>query len=84
MGALPAAYGHAGDFLGLPLVPGDTGTELCVAVVLNEKYRPPCSPPTAPFVFFPAYATVVCLPARCIGGPKRIAERRVAGQTANN
>lgn len=75
MGTLPVAYGHAGDFLGFPLVPGDTAVQsfyavsgFCVAVVLNEKYRPGSStysllPPTASFVFFPVYATVICPPS---------------------
>ena len=47
MGTLPVAYGHAGDFLGFPLVSGDTAVQsfyavsgFCMAVVLNEKYRP--------------------------------------------
>jgi hypothetical protein len=39
-----------------------------MAVVLNEKYRPGSStysllPPTASFVFFPVYATVICPPS---------------------
>ena len=80
MGTLPVAYGHAGDFLGFPLVPGDTAVQsfyavsgFCVAVVLNEKYRPGSSTyslfTSNRFLrLFPVYATVVCLPARCIGG----------------
>ncbi len=71
--AMSVAYGHAGDFLGFPLVPGDTAVQCFYAVsgfymalVLNEKYRPESS---SYFLFisnrfarlFPAYAAVLCL-----------------------
>ncbi|HEY7246996.1 MAG TPA: acyltransferase [Xanthobacteraceae bacterium] len=71
--AMSVAYGHAGDFLGFPLIPGDTAVQCFYAVsgfymalVLNEKYRPESS---SYFLFisnrfarlFPAYATVLCL-----------------------
>ncbi|MEA3073141.1 MAG: hypothetical protein QOD29_4587 [Alphaproteobacteria bacterium] len=71
--AMSVAYGHAGDFLGFPLIPGDTAVQCFYAVsgfymalVLNEKYRPESS---SYFLFisnrfarlFPAYAAVLCL-----------------------
>ncbi len=71
--AMSVAYGHAGDFLGFPLIPGDTAVQCFYAVsgfymalVLNEKYRPQSS---SYFLFisnrfarlFPAYAAVLCL-----------------------
>jgi len=71
--AMSVAYGHAGDFLGFPLIPGDTAVQCFYAVsgfymalVLNEKYSPQSS---SYFLFisnrfarlFPAYAAVLCL-----------------------
>ena len=71
--AMSVAYGHAGDFLGFPLIPGDTAVQCFYAVsgfymalILNEKYRPELS---SYFLFisnrfarlFPAYAAVLCL-----------------------
>ena len=71
--ALSVAYGHSGDFLGFPLIPGDTAVQsfyaisgFYMALVLNEKYRPGSS---TYFLFisnrfirlFPVYATVLCL-----------------------
>ena len=71
--AISVAYGHAGDFLGFPLVPGDTAVQCFYAIsgfymtlVLTEKYRPEAS---TYFVFisnrflrlYPAYATVLSL-----------------------
>ena len=68
--ATSVVYGHAGDFFGFPLIPGDTAVQAFYAVsgfymalVLNEKYR------TGYFLFisnrfvrlFPAYAIVVLL-----------------------
>src|SRR5439155_24383428 len=45
--ATSVAYGHAGAFLGFPLIPGDTAVQsfyaisgFYIALVLNEKYRP--------------------------------------------
>ena len=71
--AMSVAYGHAGDFLGFPLVPGDTAVQsfyavsgFYMALVLNEKYRPGSSTYSL-FIsnrflrLFPVYATVVCL-----------------------
>jgi peptidoglycan/LPS O-acetylase OafA/YrhL len=71
--ALSVVYGHAGDFLGFPLIPGDTAVQsfyaisgFYMALVLNEKYRPESS---TYFLFisnrftrlFPIYATVLVL-----------------------
>ena len=71
--AMSVAYGHAGNFLGFPLVPGDTAVQtfyaisgFYMALVLNEKYRPESS---SYFLFisnrflrlFPIYATVLAL-----------------------
>jgi peptidoglycan/LPS O-acetylase OafA/YrhL len=71
--AISVAYGHAGDFLGFPLIPGDTAVQCFYAVsgfymalVLNEKYRAESS---SYYLFisnrfarlFPAYAAVLCL-----------------------
>jgi peptidoglycan/LPS O-acetylase OafA/YrhL len=71
--AISVAYGHAGDFLGFPLVPGDTAVQCFYAIsgfymslVLNEKYRPESS---SYFLFisnrflrlFPAYGVVLLL-----------------------
>ncbi|MEW6769014.1 MAG: acyltransferase [Pseudomonadota bacterium] len=48
--ALSVAYGHAGNFLKFPLVPGDTAVQtffvisgFYMALVLNEKYNGPSS-----------------------------------------
>jgi peptidoglycan/LPS O-acetylase OafA/YrhL len=70
--ALSVAYGHAGDFLGFPLIPGDTAVQcfyaisgFYMALVLNEKYRPGSSTYSL-FIsnrflrLFPIYATVLC------------------------
>lgn len=69
--AISVAYGHAGDFLGFPLIPGDTAVQCFYAIsgfymslVLNEKYRRVSS---SYFLFisnrflrlFPAYAVVL-------------------------
>src|SRR2546430_17049072 len=71
--AISVAYGHAGDFLGFPLIPGDTAVQCFYAVsgfymalVLNGKYRPESS---SYFLLisnrfarlFPAFAAVLCL-----------------------
>jgi peptidoglycan/LPS O-acetylase OafA/YrhL len=71
--AISVAYGHAGDFLGFPLIPGDTAVQCFYAIsgfymslVLNEKYRRESS---SYFLFisnrflrlFPAYAVVLLL-----------------------
>ncbi|HEY2186578.1 MAG TPA: acyltransferase [Xanthobacteraceae bacterium] len=71
--AMSVAYGHAGDFLGFPLIPGDTAVQCFYAVsgfymalVLNEKYRAESS---SYYLFisnrfarlFPAYAAVLCI-----------------------
>ena len=71
--ALSVAYGHAGDFLGFPLIPGDTAVQsfyavsgFYMALVLNEKYRRGSA---TYFLFisnrflrlFPVYVTVLCL-----------------------
>jgi len=71
--AMSVAYGHAGDFLGFPLIPGDTAVQsfyavsgFFMALILNEKYRPGAS---TYFLFisnrfirlFPVYATILCL-----------------------
>jgi peptidoglycan/LPS O-acetylase OafA/YrhL len=71
--AMSVAYGHAGNFLGFYLIPGDTAVQCFYAVsgfymalVLNEKYRPESS---TYFLFisnrfarlFPVYAAVLCL-----------------------
>jgi peptidoglycan/LPS O-acetylase OafA/YrhL len=71
--AISVAYGHAGDFLGFPLVPGDTAVQCFYAIsgfymslVLNEKYR---SESSSYWLFisnrflrlFPAYAVVLLL-----------------------
>jgi len=71
--AMSVVYGHAGDFLGFPLIPGDTAVQsfyaisgFYMALVLNEKYRPESS---TYFLFisnrfarlFPIYATVLVL-----------------------
>jgi len=69
--ALSVAYGHAGMFLGFPLVPGDTAVQVFyvisgfyMALVLNEKYRADNSTYLL-FVsnrflrLFPAYAAVL-------------------------
>jgi peptidoglycan/LPS O-acetylase OafA/YrhL len=69
--ALSVAYGHAGMFLGFPLVPGDTAVQVFYAIsgfymalVLNEKYRPDNSTYLL-FIgnrftrLFPAYALVL-------------------------
>ena len=71
--ALSVAYGHAGDFLGFPLIPGDTAVQsfyavsgFYMALVLNEKYRPGSSTYSL-FIsnrflrLFPVYVTVLCL-----------------------
>jgi peptidoglycan/LPS O-acetylase OafA/YrhL len=71
--AISVAYGHAGDFLGFPLVPGDTAVQCFYAIsgfymslVLNEKYRPESSSYSL-FIsnrflrLFPAYAAVLLL-----------------------
>src|SRR5204863_4150166 len=70
--AMSVAYGHAGDFLGFPLVPGDTAVQcfyaisgFYMALVLNEKYLPQ----SGYLLFlsnrflrlFPTYATVLAL-----------------------
>ena len=70
--AMSVVYGHAGDFLGFPFVPGDTAVQVFYAVsgfymalVLNEKYRP--SSGYLLFIsnrflrLFPIYAAVLCL-----------------------
>ena len=71
--AMSVAYGHAGDFLGFPLIPGDTAVQsfyavsgFYMALVLNEKYRPGSSTyslfiSNRFFRLFPVYATVLCL-----------------------
>jgi peptidoglycan/LPS O-acetylase OafA/YrhL len=71
--AMSVVYGHAGDFLGFPFIPGDTAVQsfyavsgFYMALVLNEKYRPESS---TYFLFmsnrfarlFPAHATVLSL-----------------------
>lgn len=71
--ATSVVYGHLQDFLGFPLIPGDTAVESFYAIsgfymtlVLNEKYRPRSS---TYFLFisnrfmrlFPAYAAVLAL-----------------------
>src|SRR5438270_656373 len=71
--AMSVVYGHAGDFLGFPLIPGDTAVQsfyaisgFYMALVLNEKYRPESS---SYFLFisnrfarlFPVYAAVLVL-----------------------
>jgi peptidoglycan/LPS O-acetylase OafA/YrhL len=71
--AMSVVYGHAGAFLGFPLIPGDTAVQcfyaisgFYMALILNEKYRPESS---TYFLFisnrfarlFPAYATVLLL-----------------------
>jgi len=71
--AMSVVYGHAGDFLGFPLIPGDTAVQsfyaisgFYMALVLNEKYRPKSS---SYFLFisnrfarlFPIYAAVLVL-----------------------
>jgi peptidoglycan/LPS O-acetylase OafA/YrhL len=71
--AMSVVYGHAGDFLGFPFIPGDTAVQVFYAVsgfymalVLNEKYRPPTSSYLL-FIsnrflrLFPIYAAVLCL-----------------------
>jgi peptidoglycan/LPS O-acetylase OafA/YrhL len=71
--AISVAYGHAGDFLGFPLVPGDTAVQCFYAIsgfymtlVLNEKYRPESSSYSL-FIsnrflrLFPAYSAVLLL-----------------------
>jgi peptidoglycan/LPS O-acetylase OafA/YrhL len=71
--AMSVAYGHSGDFLGFPLIPGDTAVQsfyavsgFYMALVLNEKYRPGSSTYSL-FIsnrflrLFPVYATVLCL-----------------------
>jgi len=71
--AMSVAYGHAGDFLGFPFIPGDTAVQVFYAVsgfymalVLNEKYRPPASGYLL-FIsnrflrLFPIYAVVLCV-----------------------
>jgi peptidoglycan/LPS O-acetylase OafA/YrhL len=71
--AMSVVYGHAGDFLGFPFIPGDTAVQVFYAVsgfymalVLNEKYRPPSSSYRL-FIsnrflrLFPVYAAVLCL-----------------------
>src|SRR5205807_9676378 len=70
--AMSVVYGHAGEFLGVPLIPGDTAVQVFYAVsgfymalVLNEKYRPPSSGYVL-FIsnrflrLFPVYAAVLC------------------------
>ena len=70
---MSVAYGHSGDFLGFPLIPGDTAVQsfyavsgFYMALVLNEKYRPGSSTYSL-FIsnrflrLFPVYATVLCL-----------------------
>lgn len=69
--ALSVAYGHAGTFLGFPLVPGDTAVQVFYAIsgfymalVLNEKYRADNSTyllfiGNRFFRIFPAYAVVL-------------------------
>jgi peptidoglycan/LPS O-acetylase OafA/YrhL len=71
--AISVAYGHAGDFLGFPLIPGDTAVQsfyavsgFYMALVLNEKYRPGSSTyslfiSNRFFRLFPVYVTVLCL-----------------------
>jgi peptidoglycan/LPS O-acetylase OafA/YrhL len=71
--AMSVVYGHSGDFLGFPLIPGDTAVQsfyavsgFYMALVLNEKYRPQSS---TYFLFisnrfarlFPIYSAVLCL-----------------------
>ena len=71
--AISVVYGHAGHFLGFPLIPGDTAVQsfyavsgFYMALVLNEKYRPESS---SYFLFisnrfmrlFPIYAAVAIL-----------------------
>src|SRR5262249_38577674 len=71
--ALSVAYGHAGDFLGFPFIPGDTAVQsfyaisgFYMALVLNEKYRTGSSTYSL-FIsnrflrLFPIYAAVLCL-----------------------
>ena len=71
--AMSVVYGHAGDFLGFPLIPGDTAVQsfyavsgFYMALVLNEKYRPGSSTYSL-FIsnrflrLFPVYVTVLCL-----------------------
>jgi peptidoglycan/LPS O-acetylase OafA/YrhL len=71
--AMSVAYGHAGDFLGFPLIPGDTAVQsfyavsgFYMALVLNQKYRPGWSTYSL-FIsnrflrLFPVYAAVLCL-----------------------
>jgi peptidoglycan/LPS O-acetylase OafA/YrhL len=71
--AMSVVYGHTGDFLGFPFIPGDTAVQVFYAVsgfymalVLNEKYRPPSSGYLL-FIsnrflrLFPVYAAVLCL-----------------------
>lgn len=71
--ATSVVYGHSGDFLGFPLIPGDTAVQcfyaisgFYMALVLNEKYRPESSTYFM-FIFnrfmrlFPAYVTVLLL-----------------------
>lgn len=71
--AMSVAYGHAGDFLGFPLIPGDTAVQsfyavsgFYMALVLNQKYRPGRSAYSVFisnrfFRLFPVYAVVLCL-----------------------
>ena len=71
--AMSVVYGHAGDFFGFPLIPGDTAVQafyaisgFYMALVLNEKYRPESS---TYFLFitnrftrlFPVYVAVLVL-----------------------
>lgn len=69
--AASVLYGHAGMFLGFPLIPGDTAVQVFYAIsgfymalVLNEKYRPDNSSyldfMTNRYArLFPAYAIVL-------------------------